>query len=142
MIALDNPSAPREAQSVEELHEILLSTLGRTVRLRQSLKKPVVQLYISQKRMDKQPKVTSLTITDLAGSLDLVKLYDSSEYFEEDGATAPELKLTLQVGGQTARQVLPATTRVDLFQEDTGLWATIHRGSEWIDHSTLKKEDK
>jgi len=128
MIEVSEESAIAQIENAQDLHGLLLSLHGRTLRVRTVSN---VKSYDYNYRVDGVDR----KISDSTGLLMGVSLADEERHrINRSNRTYSRLSVALSWGDPIS--VDHELSLIEVFQEDSGSWKLIHRGSEWVTATT------
>lgn len=128
MIEVSEESAIAQIENAQDLHGLLLSLHGRTLRVRTV---NTANSYNYNYRVDG----VNRTVSDSTGILMGASLISEDRYRISSGISSySTLSIALSWGEPIS--VDHELSLIEVFQEDSGSWKLIHRGSEWVTATT------
>lgn len=128
------------AETAEELHARMIGYYGRVLRVRFS-----EEIYdFSLSAYHGVPSHTDFRGIDRIGRLQGITLKfrrQGARYSKIEDSTprSSSLELSLQGFDSTLVEYL-AASEIQVLQEDSGQWRTVHRGAEFFDPTQIKEE--
>ena len=138
MIEVSEEDSFSKLKTAPELYEEILGYAGRTLRVQSVEIEADWDRFYSFDRYDsathREPKIRRRTLPrDRFGRLEGAWLNESSDWLE-DGETPKKFyaSLFLKITGQEPISLSDLDgSRVQVLQEDSGLWITIFKGQNW-----------
>jgi len=128
MIEVSEESAIAQIETAQDFHGLLLSLHGRTLRVRTV---NTANSYNYNYRVDG----VNRTVSDSTGILMGASLISEDRYRISSGISSySTLSIALSWGEPIS--VDHELSLIEVFQEDSGSWKLIHRGSEWVTATT------